>query len=116
MRLTCFPESSDEALAPFSAAELPASKTPEPSGSRAPTRRYCPATHELIDLEDCQSCEKYRHWPAHTDEEPSECWYDWQVRVDGEDDVDSREVKGALSDCPPTGCRAVSAHRRASSP
>jgi hypothetical protein len=31
-----------------------------------------------VDLEQCESCEKYRHWPEGTDEEPRECWYDWQ--------------------------------------
>ena len=51
------------------------------TGARAPAARItriCPQTHELIDSDQCQSCEKYRHWPEGSDEEPRECWYDYQ--------------------------------------
>jgi hypothetical protein len=41
--------------------------------------RLCPETHELIDQQKCQSCQKYRHWPGGTNEEPRECWHDWQA-------------------------------------
>jgi hypothetical protein len=41
--------------------------------------RHCPQSHELIDMETCESCEKYRHWPDGTNEEPRECWHDWQL-------------------------------------
>jgi len=44
------------------------------------TSRCCPESHELIDEQKCESCEKYRHWPEGTDEEPKECWYDWQAK------------------------------------
>lgn len=41
--------------------------------------RHCPENHEIVDVETCESCEKYRHWPEGTNEEPRECWHDWQV-------------------------------------
>jgi hypothetical protein len=41
--------------------------------------RYCPDSRELVDTDGCGSCEKYQHWPEGTDEEPRECWYDWQA-------------------------------------
>ena len=41
--------------------------------------RYCLESHELVDKETCESCEKYRHWPEGTNEEPRECWHDWQL-------------------------------------
>jgi len=43
-------------------------------------QRYCPETHERIDESQCDSCDKFRHWPKGSDEEPKECWYDWQAR------------------------------------
>jgi len=63
------------------------------SGARAGVGRrirICPESHERIDEENCLSCEKYRHWPEGTDEEPKECWYDWKARSscteEGDDD------------------------------
>jgi hypothetical protein len=53
------------------------------------TRRHCPDTRETVDLEQCESCNRYRHWPDGTDEEPRECWYDWEesrLLRQGEDD------------------------------
>ena len=50
-------------------------KMPRPSYSA----RYCPETHEMIDKKQCESCEKYRHWPEGTTEEPRQCWHDWQA-------------------------------------
>lgn len=52
--------------------------------------RICPESNELINFEQCGSCEKYRCWPDGTGEEPRECWYDWQARsqhdsLDGEE-------------------------------
>ena len=44
-----------------------------------PSERYCPESHERIDTRQCESCEKYRHWPDGTEEKPRECWYDWQA-------------------------------------
>ncbi|MGD0784362.1 MAG: hypothetical protein ABR969_00910 [Sedimentisphaerales bacterium] len=41
--------------------------------------RHCSENNELIDREICESCKKYRHWPDGTDEEPRECWHDWQL-------------------------------------
>lgn len=42
--------------------------------------RYCPESREAIHNDQCEDCEKYRRWPEGTDEEPRECWYDWQAR------------------------------------
>lgn len=57
--------------------------------------RICPESHEHIVEESCLSCEKYRHWPEGTDEEPKECWYDWKARSscmeEEEDDDDAEE-------------------------
>jgi len=53
--------------------------------------RICPGSHELIDTEKCNDCDKYRHWPQGTNEEPKECWYDWQNRQtddDSDEDID----------------------------
>ena len=50
--------------------------------------RYCPESHELVDEQKCESCEKYRHWPEGTDEEPKECWYDWQARLPEDEPAD----------------------------
>lgn len=54
--------------------------------------RICPESNETISIQECEKCEKYRHWPEGTDEEPRECWYDWQARQpsDASDD-DSHE-------------------------
>lgn len=52
--------------------------------------RVCPDSNELIDVPQCESCEKYRYWPDGTDEEPRECWYDWQARSQ-HDSSDSEE-------------------------
>ena len=52
-------------------------------------QRYCPESREIIDEQQCESCDKYRHWPDGTDEEPRECWYDWEesrLLRQGEDD------------------------------
>ena len=42
--------------------------------------RFCPESHELIDTAACESCDKYRHWPEGTDQEPRECWHAWRAR------------------------------------
>lgn len=54
--------------------------------------RTCPESREVIAKERCEDCEKYRHWPEGTTEEPRECWYDWQARARAEEgDDDSGE-------------------------
>ena len=51
------------------------------TGARASQNmRFCFECHERIDEQQCESCEKYRHWSDGTDEEPRECWYDWQSK------------------------------------
>ena len=69
----------------------PVRKSPgRATGAGRLSKRLCPETHELIDEQKCQSCDKYRHWPDGTDEEPRECWYDWQARA-SDDEQDSQE-------------------------
>jgi len=52
--------------------------------------RFCPESREAVDEEKCESCEKYRHWPTSTKDEPRECWYNWQAKQNlGESDDDS---------------------------
>jgi hypothetical protein len=41
--------------------------------------RLCPQTGEFIDEGKCEECEYYRHWPEGSEEEPRECWFDWQI-------------------------------------
>jgi hypothetical protein len=56
--------------------------------------RRCPESREIIDREICESCEKYRHWPEGTSEEPRECWHDWHLAefcTSEEDDDDNDE-------------------------
>lgn len=55
--------------------------------------RFCPETRKLIDEQkNCQYCEKYRHWPEGTNQEPRKCWYDWQMeRNKNKTDHDSDE-------------------------
>ena len=36
---------------------------------------YCPETRDVADIRECTMCEKYRHWPDGSDEEPRTCWY-----------------------------------------
>ena len=48
-------------------------------GPAKSTPRHCPDSRELVDTDNCGSCEKYRHWPEGTAEEPRECLYDWQA-------------------------------------
>lgn len=59
-----------------------------PSASRGRTNAgggnsslsQCPEQGDLIHKpEDCQGCPKYRHWPEGTEEEPGECWFDWEM-------------------------------------
>ncbi|MBN2137562.1 MAG: hypothetical protein JW720_07140 [Sedimentisphaerales bacterium] len=56
--------------------------------------RFCPDISELVAKENCEYCDKYRHWPEGTDDEPKECWYDWEAAPkpdkhgDEEDDED----------------------------
>ena len=54
-----------------------------PSRLKSPVIRsdmkYCQESNEVIDKQQCEDCEKYRHWPEGTGEEPRECWYDWQA-------------------------------------
>jgi len=49
--------------------------------------RICPEDRKHIDEQKCESCEKYRHWPKGTNEEPKKCWYDWRMErnKDGHD-------------------------------
>lgn len=42
--------------------------------------RHCPDSRDLVNEDKCNSCEKYRHWPEGTEQEPRECWYDWQMK------------------------------------
>ena len=56
--------------------------------------RLCPESHELIGERSCESCEKYRHWPEGTDEEPKECWYDWEDRQSFDECEDDGELEG----------------------
>jgi len=53
--------------------------------------RFCPESRKLIDEQKCRSCEKYRHWPEGTDEEPRQCWYDWQANPTANESDDSDE-------------------------
>jgi len=55
------------------------------------TTRFCPESHEIINEQSCESCEKYRHWPEGTDEKPKECWYDWQDRQSFDECEDDNE-------------------------
>jgi hypothetical protein len=41
---------------------------------------YCPESRESVDPQECKSCDKYRRWPEGTQEEPMECWHDWETR------------------------------------
>ncbi len=51
------------------------------SGIRiASGNRVCPDCQEIVNEEYCHVCEKYRHWPEGTDQEPRECWYEWKER------------------------------------
>ncbi len=42
--------------------------------------RIRPETHRFANEEQRQDCDKYRYWPKGTDEEPKECWHEWQER------------------------------------
>lgn len=53
--------------------------------------RICPDNHELVPKEACRSCDKHRHWPEGTDEEPEECWHDWQDRREPGDQGEDEE-------------------------
>jgi len=53
--------------------------------------RFCPESRKLIDEQKCRSCEKYRHWPEGTYEEPRQCWYDWQANPPADESDDSDE-------------------------
>ena len=44
-----------------------------------PNDHYCLETHEIINSHLCEDCEKLRHWPEGSTEDPRECWYDWQA-------------------------------------
>lgn len=55
--------------------------------------RFCPECHEAINTQECEKCEKYRHWPAGTKDEPRECWYDWQAQLPN-NDSDSDNIAG----------------------
>ena len=54
------------------------------TGRRSRGMRYCPESREIVDEQQCKSCEKYRRWPEGTKEEPRECWYDWEARRRGD--------------------------------
>ena len=53
--------------------------------ARSAQVRLCPDRRELVGLETCEACVKYRHWPEGTDEPPRECWHDWQSRPEEPD-------------------------------
>lgn len=54
--------------------------------------RFCPESHEAVNTQECEKCEKYRRWPEGTNEEPRECWYYWQAKPPAEEgDDDSSE-------------------------
>ena len=59
------------------------------------SERFCPENHERINAGQCENCEKYRHWPEGTEEEPRECWYDCQpgylANNSGEEEKDEEE-------------------------
>ncbi len=50
------------------------------TGAAGTGLRFCCQNGGVIDAKTCQSCEKYRHWPEGTDEEPRECWHQWRQR------------------------------------
>jgi hypothetical protein len=39
---------------------------------------FCFETQSEVLLETCWSCEKFRHWPDGTQEEPRMCWHLWR--------------------------------------
>ena len=41
--------------------------------------RICSECHDVVTDEQCQACDKYRHWPEGADEEPRVCWHEWQA-------------------------------------
>ncbi len=59
-----------------------------PGGSM---QRWCHEARDLVDWEICESCDKFRHWPDGTDEEPRECWHDWQARQAAEESDEENE-------------------------
>jgi hypothetical protein len=42
-------------------------------------QRYCQESHDAVSQQQCEDCDKYRHWPEGTNEGPRECWHDWQA-------------------------------------
>ena len=60
------------------------------AGIRGSQKRLCLDTRDLVDVDVCDSCDRYRHWPEGTDEEPRECWHEWHLcqTADGFDDDD----------------------------
>ena len=48
--------------------------------SYAQSLRQCPASGQIIDTQQCESCERFRRWPEGSDGEPRECWHDWQAK------------------------------------
>lgn len=61
---------------------------------RQGNRRSCPESRVVIYEQECESCEKYRHWPEGTDEEPRECWYDWQGKPPSDNSDDEGDNTG----------------------
>ena len=51
-------------------------------------RRYCGDRRDVVPLEICEACDKYRHWPEGTNNEPRDCWHDWQQRRSPEEELD----------------------------
>ena len=58
--------------------------------------RFCQDIKETVDEGACLKCDKYRHWPEGTPEEPRQCWYEWQLEADeeGRDAGDQKEDSG----------------------
>jgi len=77
----------------------PSARTGSAGGRFTKTRgaggtRFCPDTNYSVDKDDCQDCDKYRHWPEGTEGEPRECWHDWVAtpKLDRRrDEVDEEE-------------------------
>jgi hypothetical protein len=40
--------------------------------------RFCFDTDSVVLLETCWSCDKFRHWPDGTQQEPRMCWHLWR--------------------------------------
>ena len=52
---------------------------------------YCPETREIVDIRECATCGKFRHWPDGTDEEPRTCWHLWRKTAQPPEDIEEEE-------------------------